>query len=147
MLRGSPRSIRVAGLVASLGLLGLAMGQLARLTGFGPPTPPSPGLPANAGLLVLLLLGSYLVAGRARLLPQALLPRAYRVGAWATALALPLRGLGNLRDLGLLRLLLDHSASTAPLAADRLDLWLISPLCLLLGLAALIVALGPREDA
>lgn len=97
--------------------------------------------PMSATVAALLMAAAYLVAARAGLAPAAGPQWLYRTGVWTVAAMLLLRATaGGFVPSGL-------SLAGAPAVYVRWDLLLYSPLCLLLGGLAALVALRPAGRA
>ena len=128
------------GILVSGGLLLMAFFQAAFLLGYElyPRSPFELGLFARLAVLALLVLGAAAVAERARLVKSDVLGCLNPAGAWAAAVMLILRGVGNFHDLGLFK-------TVHYVYFSRVDTMALSPFCLALGLACLLMLLGASE--
>lgn len=91
-------------------------------------------VPASIGVAVALGFASYLVAAQAGAVTTALSGDLVRIGTWGVAAVLLGRGGWGALESGL-------QLGEAPASYRRLDLMIYSPLCLLLGGLAALVAL------
>lgn len=82
---------------------------------------------------VAFLLAIAVVLGQLRLLGEAVPHRVFRWGTWAIALVFFLRAVGEFRLVGFFK-----SVSDTPFA--HWDTWLFSPLCLVIAVAAFMLA-------
>jgi Protein of unknown function (DUF3995) len=92
-------------------------------------------VPATVAVALALVGGAYLVAVEGGALTTWLPDRLGTFGSWAVAVVLGARGAWGLAESGL-------RLSDSPASYRRLDLAVYSPLCLLLGVLAALVALS-----
>lgn len=98
---------------------------------------PQPHPLVTSGVAVPLTLAAVVVLARAGLILQQLPTWVPRVGCWGLGLIMVFRAIGELRFVGFFKSIRDTRFAVW-------DTWLYSPLCLLLGVGALWLAVGTR---
>ncbi len=95
--------------------------------------------PFSVAVAVLLFAAAYIVLGRAKLMPEPGPKWIFRAGVWVVGLVLLVRGtVGGLVPSAL-------GLGGAPDSYTRADLLIYSPLCIVLGGIAIVVALSARR--